>query len=1098
MNIIIGNNMKYLRLFILMSMLLYVQFSYTQTNSQNYIKTVTPVSAISNDNAVDNSNKITSLQYFDGLGRPVLHVTDGVNTSGKYVYSFKTYNTNGLEDETWMPIVGTESPVFEVYDDLHRMSYNSYGDGCVFFKNMYDGLGRVISSFSPGEQWKNKGKAKRKHYITNCEKEVKKYVAPLSEISLQYVGFYPAGSLTGETFEDEDGHKLTVFMDFMGKKILERRNDNNDTYFVYNDLGQLRYVLSPEYQKSGYKALYAYEYRYDSHGNIVKKILPGCDVIQYWYDADDRLVFEQDATLRANNIYRFWVYDSMGRMAVQGTCSDCLRNGLVNTVSFTTTVTDSPLGDTGYVLSDKSQIVNPKIELVCYYDMYDFLSLYNSASDSFTDNLMLTNYENASGLQTGCVQVVGNGERMLSVLYYDIDERITDYNFITLGKRLIKNHYEYNFLGNRTKVTTHEYKKTKTSLAKYLTTIFEYKYDAKSGLLISCDLTVSPSEGNPVKQTFQTFKYNDLGQVISLIRGAQAGKVNYSYTIQGWVQSIESTAFSERLHYHDGVGTPCYNGNISSLYWTTPDYNKTRGYKFIYDNLNRLEFAEYGERESMTVNPNRYDEKVLKYTENGAVKRFQRRGLKDDNVYGKIDNLHIELNGNRITKVDDDAVPLFQYSAMDFVDTNTDIIEYTYNGAGALTSDANRGIASIEYDNLNHPVRITFTNGNTIKHVYSPDGTKLRTVWQTAIDNIVVPVGGCFKLSQNQILHADSTDYCGNAVYHNGVVDKYLFDGGYCTFSGGTPKFHYYTKDHLGNNRAVVSESGTIEQLTHYYPFGGVITDISTNQSLQPYKYNGKELDRMHGWDKYDYGARLYDPILTVWTSIDPLCEKYYHLSPYAHCGGNPINRIDLHGDSITILDMASIDAIYNALQPGTNLSMKFNNGILIPESIRQTTSNSQDIFLQDLYNISINSQMVEIATTNTNDYYIGDEFHSDIWSAPSDIDYAKDFNNGQKTELYPAGRTIFGNLGQTLYPISSSEYKRATNGNIRININGMGNINQRSCSIAHEFGHVILYLNGQPHGHSNNSDFIFGRQWNVMKRFGYDYLESLTGKIFK
>lgn len=124
-----------------------------------------------------------------------------------------------------------------------------------------------------------------------------------------------------------------------------------------------------------------------------------------------------------------------------------------------------------------------------------------------------------------------------------------------------------------------------------------------------------------------------------------------------------------------------------------------------------------------------------------------------------------------------------------------------------------------------------------------------------------------------------------------------------------------------------------------------------------------------------------------MFTTIDPLCEKYYHLSPYSYCGGNPINRIDLHGDSITILDMASIDAIYNALQPGTNLSMRFNNGVLVPESIRQVASNSPDAFIQDLYTIATNPQMVELATTSTNDYYIGNQFHSDPWSSPSDID---------------------------------------------------------------------------------------------------------------
>ena len=45
---------------------------------------------------------------------------------------------------------------------------------------------------------------------------------------------------------------------------------------------------------------------------------------------------------------------------------------------------------------------------------------------------------------------------------------------------------------------------------------------------------------------------------------------------------------------------------------------------------------------------------------------------------------------------------------------------------------------------------------------------------------------------------------------------------------------------------------------------------------LQPYKYNGKELDPMHGLNTYDYGARQYDPILARWDRVDPLAEKYY------------------------------------------------------------------------------------------------------------------------------------------------------------------------------------------------------------------------------
>ena len=64
--------------------------------------------------------------------------------------------------------------------------------------------------------------------------------------------------------------------------------------------------------------------------------------------------------------------------------------------------------------------------------------------------------------------------------------------------------------------------------------------------------------------------------------------------------------------------------------------------------------------------------------------------------------------------------------------------------------------------------------------------------------------------------------------------------------------------------------------------------DTSTSQGVQSFKYNGKELDRIHGLDWYDYGARCYDPAFAQFTQMDPLCEQYPHLSPYAYCAGNP------------------------------------------------------------------------------------------------------------------------------------------------------------------------------------------------------------------
>lgn len=105
-------------------------------------------------------------------------------------------------------------------------------------------------------------------------------------------------------------------------------------------------------------------------------------------------------------------------------------------------------------------------------------------------------------------------------------------------------------------------------------------------------------------------------------------------------------------------------------------------------------------------------------------------------------------------------------------------------------------------------------------------------------------------------------------------------------------------RDHLGNIREVLDANGAVCQYTDYYAFGAPFCMPGTyiGASLQPYKFNGKELDLMHGLNTYDYGARQYYPVVPVWDRMDPLCEKYYGVSPYAYCHNNPIMRIDPDG----------------------------------------------------------------------------------------------------------------------------------------------------------------------------------------------------------
>ena len=143
-------------------------------------------------------------------------------------------------------------------------------------------------------------------------------------------------------------------------------------------------------------------------------------------------------------------------------------------------------------------------------------------------------------------------------------------------------------------------------------------------------------------------------------------------------------------------------------------------------------------------------------------------------------------------------------------------------------------------------------------------------------------------------------------------------------------RFMFYNKDHLGNNRMVIDSEGNVLQRTDYYPYGTPFYEPSTvnNSALQQYKYNGKELDVMHGLNTYDYGARQYNPITARWDRMDPLAEKYYSVSPYVYCLNNPIRLIDpdgkAPGDRFKYPTLAAIDfgITYNVESIKRNMEM--------------------------------------------------------------------------------------------------------------------------------------------------------------------------------
>ena len=475
----------------------------------------------------------------------------------------------------------------------------------------------------------------------------------------------------------------------------------------------------------------------------------------------------------------------------------------------------------------------------------------------------------SKGSLTGsAVTVSGSSTKIYKGYYYDVKGRVTKVVQNNLLGGYDVTNTVYTFTGQPATVThshTASGKSTRTE-------VYTYSYD-HADRVSKVEHTLGGT-----KITLADYTYDSFGRLSTKsLHGSAANKLTYAYNLRSWLTGITSTRFTQNLYYNTGVGTARYNGNISSMTWKSGNESTVRGYKFTYDGLDRMLNATYGETAGISTNANRFSENVTGYDKNGNIKGLQRYGQLSSAAYGMIDNLTLTLNGNQLNRVDDAVAASTYNGGFEFKNGANAADEYSYDANGNLTKDLNKGISGITYNFLNLPNAVTFSDGSTITYTYGADGTKLRTV---------------HKIGST----TTTTDYCGNVIYENGVQKLLLTEEGYITLSDS--KYHYYLKDHQGNNRVVISQSGTVEETNHYYPFGGAFASTS---NVQPYKYNGKELDSKKGLNWYDYGARHYDAALGRFTTNDRFAEKYYSMSPYQYGANNPVNNIDVNGDTIVV-----------------------------------------------------------------------------------------------------------------------------------------------------------------------------------------------------
>ncbi len=937
----------------------------TTLSDKNYVYSNIPqqpitVSELESPNCTTlDGEYIESVTYFDGLGRPIQQRAIKASPNQKDIVTHITYDDLGRQTKEYLPFesnaaVGGYTTV-NITNDINAYYKNTYADDFTgvataninaYAEKVYEDspLGRVLKQGAPGTAWKANPTSDSDHTIkfgweANTANEVVRFEvvfanpANTEAPSLAKNNHYGAGELRVTTTKDEnwtvaDGNNHTTkeYTNKQGQVILKRTYNESiahDTYYVYDDFGNLTYVIPPKVDVSdGVSATelaeLCYQYIYDGRNRLVEKKIPGKDWEYIVYDALDRPVFTQHGNQRGVNTgktYNCWDvtrYDALGRIAYTGVMINNVNRRLLQS---RTTNANDPLYETkqGTEINIAGTMVHysrntylsssmTKVYTVNYYDTYSFDKGLLSTPTTVLGQAVTTN---TKSLPTGTkVRILGTNDWITTVTYYDIKGRpiyIASENEYLHTTDIIETELDFTGRALQTKMSH-----TKGSNAA-IVTIDTFKYDHMGRVTQQTQKINSQDEELIASNT-----YDALGQLIAKNVGGGLQQVDYAYNVRGWLKGINdvdnlgSDLFGFKISYNnpENGAIALFNGNISRTEWKTQNDNKKRFYNYHYDALNRILTAGYNTE--LSDEPGWFNVSNISYDKNGNLLTLNRAKKGSPSAGAAMDYLTYSYDtGNKLVQVEDQWT-----NAGGFEDGSNTGNDYEYDVNGNMTKDHNKGISSITYNHLNLPETVSISNNQgtgTITYIYDATGAKLKKI---------VTEGGSVT----------NTEYAGNYVYKNNTLEFFNQPEGYIEKEVDGYKYVYQYKDHLGNIRlsykdadknGSITSSEIIEE-NNYYPFGlkhkGYNTLVSSTNTALNFKYNGIELEEGLGLNLYEMELRQYDPSIARWTGIDPI--THHSMSTYTAFDNNPVYWADPSGaDSWTYVEGS--DGVYRNNQTG-------------------------------------------------------------------------------------------------------------------------------------------------------------------------------------
>ncbi|RNL88492.1 hypothetical protein ED312_08570 [Sinomicrobium pectinilyticum] len=900
-------------------------------SNENYIYTRTYQKEMTASGGIEkNADVLESVVYYDGLGRPKQEVSVRQSPGMHDVVRHIGYNAVGRQDKEYLPFVpdpaqggygtfrtgdmagGTAAYYLDRYGSdftgMNASQANAYS------QKQFEAspLNRVEKQAAPGKDWKlGNGHEIEFGYSTNTATEVRLFQVSFlngnpEAPQLEAVAnkHYGAGQLYKTITRDENhsgttkDHTTEEFKDKQGRVVLKRTYNNgsqHNTFYVYDDYGNLTYVIPPKVNISeGISTAelneLCYQYKYDGRNRLIEKKLPG----KWWesivYNTLDQPVMTQDSLLKAQKKWLFTKYDAFGRVIYTGQTSHSQSRGELQAIfnraakKYETRI-QSPASPTAiqgmnvYYTNVSPPTGIYQVFTINYYDDYMFdlagltvpTAVLGQAVNMRTKTL-------ATGSKT---RVLGTNHWITTIHAYNSRGMLiytATKNPYLNTTDIVENRLD--FVG---KVLESKTTHTKGSNAA-IVTVDKLTYDHAGRLL-----THTQKIGNQAEELIAENVYDDLGQLKVKKVGNTPSKplqeVNYAYNVRGWLTGINDVdnpggkLFNFQVNYNrsrSGTVLPLFNGNIAETYWKTANDNTMRRYAYTYDALNRITSGKF----NGSGQTDRYTVKDIGYDKNGNITKLTRNGHLVANPvqsnaghFGEMDKLTYAYHngGNFLVKVTEAHTANKTYGFKDGSNTDND---YARDVNGNMTRDKNKGITGITYNHLNLPTQVSF-GSNKIVYIYDALGTKL-------------------KKEVTQGSSVTGTEYAGKYIYENSQLKQVSHPEGYFEpKAGGGYQYVYRYTDIWGNTRITyaddngdgVASTSEIRREQNYYPGGlehrgynGAMSGVKNNLKT----YQGQEFTEDLGLNTHEWKFRVSDPATLRFWQIDPLAEDYYYNSTYA------------------------------------------------------------------------------------------------------------------------------------------------------------------------------------------------------------------------